>query len=184
MKDNKIFYVVLIIIFVGVISYFIYNNLYSKTNNKKINNIKDQDRIKLVSDSNINFLNSNNTFISNEDCDSKNKKYNYTLTLDDGQILINNLDTYENFKVENIKGITSLNSITYGTCADSIYVLLNNDGKIYYTDNNIVGLKKLKDIDKEFRILKTDYIFDNIVVSDNKLYGSTNNGEIVEINLK
>ncbi|MBP3840891.1 MAG: hypothetical protein IK997_02060 [Bacilli bacterium] len=176
----------LVIITFFVIIFFCtgcFNKQENEIENKKNSNLSDSERIEIVNNSEVIF-NNDTKEISNLKCNSKNKKVNYTLKLISGELNIINEDNFENYSLKNINSIKQISSITYTSkCDDMVYILLTENGDIYYTNSNIVNFKDIKNIDKEFRKLNTEYKFSDIKV-ENEVYSNTSSGEIIKLNFR
>lgn len=156
----------------------------NKENNKKeMSNLKDSERVEVVENKDIVFNNITSE-LSNTKCDSKNKKVNYTLKLVDGKITIINEDNFENYLLTGIDNVKQLGKISYtDDCSDTVYILLTEVGDVYYTNNDIVNFKDIKNINKEFKRLDTSFKFSNLNV-ENEVYSTTTSGEIIKLNFR
>ena len=165
----------------GAVAFCLYN-LFNKNELNTVEKV-DGNELLLIVNEKVNFKN-NVSFISNEKCNSKDKKNNYTLTLENNEVVVNNLDNFVNFSLDKFKKVKMINSFSYnGKCDKSIYVLLTSDGKLYFTNNRIVNLKNIKKINREFILFDTKYKFDQIYVGeDNKLYAKSED-KLFRVNL-
>ena len=160
------------------------NNKKNIENTTKENsNLKDSERVEVVDSSNVIFNNATSE-ISNIKCNSKSKKVNYTLKIVSGKLIIINEDTFENYSLKKFSNIKQMASVTYtSNCDDMVYILLTETGDIYYTNNNIINFKDVKNIDKEFKKLSSEYKISDIKV-ENEVYSTTTTGEILKLNFR
>ena len=150
-------------------------------------NLSDEERVEVVQKSDVSISTFDETSLSNLDCDAKSKNTNFTLKLESGKLFIINEDTFENYSLNNFSDIKSIGSITYtSNCDDAVYFLLTNSGDIYYTNNNIVAIKDVKNIEKEFKKLTSDYSFSSIGIdkSFNEVYSVTDSDTNIKLNFR
>ena len=166
--ENKIFKIIIIVLIIGGVLFFV----FSRKDDYKSNTIESINGKDIVEEMNrnIKFKELDKT-ITNELCNSKNKKVNYTLKLENGEVIINNLDNFMNFSLKKVTNVKAITSVLYGnSCDQNSYVILS-EGKIYFTNNNIVNINNLDNLDDEFILLETEEDFDDLLIGeDNKLY--------------
>lgn len=157
----------------------------SDTTNKNKSNLSDKERVEVV-DEKVTLSEYGSKELSNLKCGYEGKKVNYTLKLDSGDITIINEDNFENYSLKNIGAVKTMASITYSSkCEDTVYILLTVTGDIYYSNSDIVLVKSVKDLDKEFIKLSSNYKFSDLNIGDDKeLYSNTFTSELVKLNFR
>ena len=182
-RKNRVLIIICLLCFVvlAIVIYFMLTD-----GNDKKETISDKDRVVIATKEGLSFISDSFNVVSNKNCNSSSKRYNYSLSLEDGNVLVNNHDTFENFIIDNISNIKAIMSITYtNKCENSIYVLLSDNGRLYYSDDNISSFGNLRKLDEEFKMLNSRYFFNDLLIgNDNKLYSNTTTGEFVNINLQ
>lgn len=178
--ENKIFKIIIIVLIIGGVLFFV----FSRKDDYKSNTIESINGKDIVEEmnQNIKFKELDKT-ITNELCNSKNKKVNYTLKLENGEVIVNNLDNFMNFSLKKVTNVKAITSVLYGSsCDQNSYVILS-EGKIYFTNNNIVNINNLDNLDDEFILLETEEDFDDLLIGeDNKLYSHVGD-KLFRINL-
>ena len=163
-----------------------------ENNNTQSNEINDKDRFRLIQDkSTIKYYKENivDKTMSNSDCGGILK---FSLKTENGKIIAidsNTGQTAEFTKIQNPKAMTI---IPEGFACDlNIYVILTDSGDIYYENVDIQHVKNVKDLENDFKLLKTDYKFSDISIiyesegngSHYVLCSNTKNNELVRIEL-
>ena len=187
---NILFIVAAVVIMILMIGFLCFNYFLKGNNNKKENEVEKKETIVNVINKNSVMLNQNKTnTISNEKCSKSSIRKKYSLTLQDGVIQVNNLDTMENFIMNKFVNVSTILELNYDkTCDTVIYVLLTFDGEVYYTYDDISKITDVRNIDTNFKLLKTDLRFTDIYVGyENNitdLYGKTSTDNLYKIDLR
>lgn len=189
LKSNLVIFgaVVAIIILLMVFMFFNYFGGENK-NTKKSKEKKDIVTL-AVNPEYITLKGGSTNFITNETCNKSSIKRRYNLKLENGSILVNNLDTMENFIMNKINNVASMIEFNYKeSCDYKMYALLTIDGEIYYTNNDITRITDVKKIDNEFIHLESELRFSELALGDDHgttdLYGRTATGNLYKIDLR
>ncbi len=192
-KNNKTFNIVLItmasIIIVALIVFACINFKNSENNNTESKNSNKGQVTYVAQNENINVVGTKTNTITNEKCNKTTIKNRFSLTIVNGLVQVNNLDTMENFVINKIINVSNMIELNYQkTCDNSIYIILTSDGEIFYTDDNITTIKNLKNIEEEFYYLKSDLRYSELYVGQYNgnidLYGKTTTGDLYKIDLR
>lgn len=176
--------VVIIIVIIGFIclqSSGNSNNTKSEDTKKEVSYVVNTRYVEL--DENI------STFASNEKCNKSSIKRRFSLKIQDGKILVNNIDTMENFVIDKINDPTNIITLSYNDkCDENRYVIVNREGLVFFTNNKINLIKDVKKIEEQFYVLNTDLRFESIILGKEKgktnLYGRTASNNLYKINLR
>lgn len=127
--------------------------------------------------------------LSNETCNSKSIKNQFTLTIVDGLVQVNNLNTMENFVIKKIANASSLIELNYEkNCDNKMYIVLTTEGEIFYTNDDITRIKDLKDIENSFIYLQSELRYTELSIGESEgnvdLYGKTATGNLYKIDLR
>lgn len=127
--------------------------------------------------------------VTNENCKSSSVKKKYSLTLVNGAIQVNNLDTMENFLIEKMNNVSTMVEFNYEkTCDTAMYAVLTGDGQVFYTYDDVTKTTNVKRIEDKFMLLKTDLRFNELVLGEEEgaidLYGKTSTGNLYKIDLR
>lgn len=127
--------------------------------------------------------------VTNEKCDSSSVKKKFSLTLVNGAIQVNNLDTMENFLMEKMNNVSAMVEFNYAkTCDTAMYAVLTGDGQVFYTYDDVTKTTNVNRIEDKFMLLKTDLRFSELVLGEEEgatnLYGKTSTGNLYRIDLR
>lgn len=187
-KKNAIIPVVAGVV-VAVIVVFLCLNFFGDKQEKDKNG-KQKDVITYVIEKDkVNNMGGNTDYLSNEKCNASSINKRYSLKLDNGVILVNNLDTMENFLINKINNISTMIEFNYEkTCDTAMYAVLTNDGQVFYTDDDITKTKNVKKIEDQFMLLKSDLRFSEIFLGEENsvmnLYAKTTSGNLYKIDFR
>lgn len=146
--------------------------------------------VKYITDNSKVSLNGGNTdFVTNEKCKSSAIKKRFSLKIDNGSILVNNLDTMENFLMESITNVSTMIEFNYEkTCDTAMYAILTNEGLVFYTYDDVTKATDIRRIEDKFTLLKSDLRFSELSLGEENgetnLYGKTAAGYLYKIDLR
>lgn len=157
---------------------------------KEKNKPENKEVVTYVTDNSKVSLNGGNTdFVTNEKCKSSAIKKRFSLKIDNGSILVNNLDTMENFLMESITNVSTMIEFNYEkTCDTAMYAILTNEGLVFYTYDDVTKATDIRRIEDKFTLLKSDLRFSELSLGEENgetnLYGKTAAGYLYKIDLR
>lgn len=192
MKKNNslnVLYIIFLICIVVIVLFLFFHEDKEDDDSNAVK-INSSDRIKVIENvDEVSFLDENVNSITNLECDSSNKKINYTLKLENNEITVINEDNFENYALDKIKNVKTMKSIMYSSnCDEAVYIILTNDGTIYYSYDDIVKTNNVKKMSKNFKKLSTSYNFTELKIGsfdgNNEVFAYTDSSELLRLNFR
>ena len=130
-----------------------------------------------------------NTSVTNEKCNKSSITKRFSLKIHEGKILVNNIDTMENFVIDKINDPINIITLSYSNnCDKNRYVIVNREGLVFFTNNQINTISDVKKMEEEFYLLNTDLRFESIILGTENgkidLYGKTASNNLYKIDLR
>ncbi|MGM9876307.1 MAG: hypothetical protein ACI310_03655 [Bacilli bacterium] len=80
------------------------------------------------------------------------------ITIENGSLKVTNVDKNESYQLKSINNIKNIMMLCDGTDSEcQRYILLTNNGKVYYSPNNLYKVETLRDFENLFTMLDLDY---------------------------
>ena len=187
-KLNNLLIITAVVVIILVVGLLCFKHFFGDNENGDMN--KGEESVSLVTDTRSLVLdNAVSDYLFNGNCDKETIKTKFSIQMSEGQAVVTNHDTMENFVIDKFANAKLLTQISYeGQCDKKIYIVITNDGKIYYTNNAITTISDIKKIEDYFYLLKTDLRFESasiVKVKDEiRLYGKTSTNNVYLIDLK
>lgn len=187
-KLNTLLIVTSVVVILLVVGLLCFKYFFGDDNNGDMN--KGDESVSLVTDTKGLVLdNAVSDYLFNGNCDKETIKTKFSIQMSEGKALVTNQDTMENFTIDKFANAKLLTQFSYeGQCDKKIYLVITNDGKIYYTNNAITTISDVKNIENYFYLLKTDLRFESasvVKVKDEiRLYGKTSTNNVYLIDLR
>lgn len=187
--DNNYKRTIIVILGIALIVIIGFIGLQSSDNgNQKTENTKK--KVSYVTDTSKVTLNESfNTSVTNEKCNKSSITKRFSLKIHEGKILVNNIDTMENFVIDKINDPINIITLSYSNnCDKNRYVIVNREGLVFFTNNQINTISDVKKIEEEFYLLNTDLRFESIILGTENgkidLYGKTASNNLYKIDLR
>lgn len=177
--------IVILIIVIG----FLCLQYSNSDDNQKHGNKAKESVVYITNSSKVVLNETNNTFVTNEKCNKSSIRTRYSLEIKDGKVLVRSIDTMENFIIDKISDATKIISLSNKKgCDNDRYIILTQDGLVFYSSSNINKISNVKNIEENFYNLNTALRFTSIMLGTQNgkmnLYAKTDANNLYKIDLR